>query len=80
MNRADTASDTRSRKPGSAEQRYTELLRRFNAERHTNRECVDYLISEGFTAGQARNAVYRFMNRNRIAARTEGTVASREQR
>jgi hypothetical protein len=49
---------------------YERLLSAFNAAAKPNGECVAYLVSLGFTQGQARNAVYRY--RTRVKAPTAG--------
>lgn len=44
---------------------YRRLLEEFGAEHRPARECVKFLLSQGYSSGQARNAVYRFKERSR---------------
>lgn len=47
----------------SRQARYDEILRAFGAGTRSGAECIQHLESLGFTRGQARNALYRFRQR-----------------
>ncbi len=49
---------------GSREREYEKVLRDFGAQSRTNAECIQHLVSLGYTAGQARNALYRYRQRS----------------
>jgi hypothetical protein len=49
---------------GPAEANYRALLDAFRASERSPSECVRHLVSQGFTTGQARNAVYRYRRAN----------------
>jgi Holliday junction resolvasome RuvABC DNA-binding subunit len=55
------------------ERNYDQVLESFGANSHSAAECVQYLLSLGYTRGQARNAVYRYRAKQQVARRSEGT-------
>lgn len=54
---------------GSAGRNYELLLDQFNGSSKSNRECIQYLMSQGFTSGQARNASYQYRKRRGLVPR-----------
>ena len=54
---SERSRSTRGSRPGSD---YRRLLTEFRAEERPPVESTRFLMSQGFTRGQARNAVYRY--------------------
>lgn len=44
---------------------YQRLLEAFGGASKPNAECLTFLLSQGYTRGQARNALYRFRQRDK---------------
>jgi len=64
MNKRNARDFVRS---DDAEERtqYDRLLREYETQGRAPRDAIAFLVSNGFTTGQARNAVYRFRQRKR---------------
>ncbi len=58
-------------KPGKISQfTYERLLDEFGAGQRTTSDCVNHLVSMGYSKGQARSAVYRFRQRRGLVAKS----------
>src|SRR5579859_3633225 len=62
---SEREGDTRGRS-----QAYDQILAQFGAESKPRNSAVEYLLSLGFSKGQARNAVYRFRQKRSLASST----------
>lgn len=56
----------------STDEDYERILSQFGATKRATAECVNHLLSLGFSRGQARSAVYRFRQRHGLI-RERGT-------
>ena len=42
------------------QEEYNQILDKFNGQSKSNMECIRYLESQGFSQGQAKNAVHKY--------------------